>query len=222
MRLFGDPAAWPRHDLVAFSTEFDTELMLAAYREGLFPMPLDAAHPGEMGWWSPVRRGVLFPESFRLSRSLRRSRHRFAVGFDQAFDQVLAGCADPGRPHGWINPVMSSAFLELHRQGWAHSAESWDESGRLVGGVIGISFGGLFSAESMFHDPVFGRDAGKVALASMIDLFLAAPGRPRLVDVQWRTAHLASLGVTEIPRHRYLQLLPELLAQPEPAWPGAS
>ena len=139
MRLFGDPAGWPRHDLVAFSTEFDTELMLAAYREGLFSMPLDAAHPGEMGWWSPVRRGVLFPESFRLSRSLRRSRHRFAVGFDQAFDQVLAGCADPGRPHGWINPVMSSAFLELHRQGWAHSAESWDESGRLVGGVIGMA-----------------------------------------------------------------------------------
>ena len=111
----------------------------------------------------------------------------------------MAECADERRPSGWITPDFIETYSELHRMGWAHSVEVWRED-HLVGGLYGIEIGGLFAGESMFHRET---DASKAALVTLVSL-LASCGGERLLDVQWRTDHLASLGVIEIPRHEYL------------------
>ena len=152
-------------------------------------------------------------------RSLRRSCRRLEVRVDTAFDEVVAGCADPSRSGRWITPAVARAYSELHGLGWAHSVEAWD-GGDLVGGLYGIAVGGLFAGESMFHRTT---DASKVALVGLVDLLAAdlddvrASGGDRLVDVQWSTAHLAGLGITEVPRAAYLARLPQLLRSPLPA-----
>jgi leucyl/phenylalanyl-tRNA--protein transferase len=166
-----------------------------------------------MLWFSPVRRGVLPLDRLRVSRSLRRSLRRFEVRVDGAFGQVIDACADPRRPAGWIDPSIRSAYTELHRLGWAHSVEAWHE-GRLAGGLYGVSIGGLFAGESMFHRET---DASKVALVGLVELMRDAPGEARLLDVQWRTPHLASLGCVEVSRRDYLDSLPEALAASVPA-----
>ena len=130
---------------------------------------------------------------------------------DTAFAEVVDGCADPARRHGWIDDQMRAAYVRLHRAGFAHSVETWRDE-ELVGGLYGVALGGLFAAESMYYRT---RDASKVALVA-----LAAglgDGYPRLIDVQWATPHLCSLGVSIIPRPQYLRSLPELLACPTPA-----
>ncbi|MEQ6902966.1 leucyl/phenylalanyl-tRNA--protein transferase [Nocardioides sp. YIM 152588] len=201
-------------DLIALGADLEPGTVLAAYRAGLFPMPEDRR---TIGWWSPARRGVLPLDRLHVSRSLRRSRRDFEVTVDAAFDEVVDGCADPGRPHGWIDRRIKQAYAELHRLGWAHSVEVWRE-GRLAGGLYGIGIGGLFAGESMFHRE---RDASKVALVGLVELLAAdehgAAGH-RLIDVQWSTEHLASLGVVERTRSSYLAALPALLEVPPPAW----
>ncbi|MEV5000203.1 leucyl/phenylalanyl-tRNA--protein transferase [Nocardioides sp. LML1-1-1.1] len=162
-----------------------------------------------VGWWCPAHRGVLHLDELRVSRSLRRSAGRFEVRVDTAFAEVLAGCADPRRPHGWIDRRIARAYTELHRLGWAHSVETWRE-GRLVGGLYGVAIGGLFAGESMFHTET---DASKVALLGLVE-GLRADGASRLVDVQWATPHLRSLGVRAIPRATYVEGLAELLEVP--------
>ena len=158
--LFGSPGDWPRHDLIGFSHEFAAPLALEGYRCGVFPMPLDGV---DMGWWSPMRRGLLPPRGLRVTRSLRQSARRYTTTVDAAFPDVIARCADPARPDGWIDTRIRTAFTALHHAGWAHSVEVWDGD-VLVGGLYGVHTGGLFAGESMFHDPVRGRDASKVAL----------------------------------------------------------
>ena len=133
---------------------------------------------------------------------------------------MLAGCADPRRPFGWIDEDIRRVYLELHRSGYVHSVETWDSSGRLVGGLYGISLGGLFAGESMFHDPELGRDASKVALLRLVQLLNDGHSQERVIDTQWLTPHLASLGVIEIDRNDYLELIEEALEVPEPAWPS--
>jgi leucyl/phenylalanyl-tRNA--protein transferase len=124
----------------------------------------------------------------------------------------VAGCADPSRSGRWITAEIEDAYTELHRLGWAHSVEVRSD-GRLVGGLYGIAIGGLFAGESMFHRRT---DASKAAVAGLVDL-VAADGDPRrLIDVQWRTPHLATLGVTEVPRSEYLRLLADALTPPLP------
>ncbi|GAA1399087.1 leucyl/phenylalanyl-tRNA--protein transferase [Luteococcus peritonei] len=205
--VFGPWTQWPDQDLVAFSTEFDEDLALAAYCSGLFPMPLHhSGFEGEMGWWSPVKRGILPLEGLRVTRSLRKSARRYTTTVDACFDQVLDRCGDPARPDGWIDADIRRVYTELHERGVAHSVETWDEQGHLVGGLYGVSVRGLFAGESMFHDPVLGRDASKVALMRLVTA-LHDGGRHRLLDVQWRTDHLASLGVVEVGRITYLSLL---------------
>lgn len=204
------PRADPDDDLVALGADLEPGTVLAAYRHGLFPMPLGG--PGEpMGWWSPVRRGVLPVDGLVVSRSLRRSCRDFEVRVDTAFAEVLEACADPRRPHGWIDDEIRAAYLRLHELGWAHSVETWRD-GRLEGGLYGLAVGGLFAGESMFHRAT---DASKVALVGLVDLL--RDGQPRLVDVQWATAHLQSLGVREVGRDTYLRGLPALLDTPLPA-----
>jgi leucyl/phenylalanyl-tRNA--protein transferase len=222
---FGAPHTWPDDDLVAVSHDIDVDLTLAAYGSGVFPMPLQ---PGLMGWWSPVARGVLPLDELRVTRSLRKMLPRYEIRVDTAFPQVLAACADPRRPHGWIDGEIGRVYLELHERGVVHSVEAWSGED-LVGGLYGVSLGGLFAGESMFHDPERGRDASKAALVALVGLLRggdgdrnggdAGPGTPgRLLDVQWRTDHLASMGVVEVDRSDYLVRLRRALTLPPPDW----
>ena len=170
-----------------------------------------------MGWWSPLRRAVLPLDGLRVTRSLRKMLPRYEIRVDTAFDAVLAACADPRRPNGWIDGDVARVYRQLHRRGVAHSVEAWRE-GQLVGGLYGVGLGGLFAGESMFHDPKGGRDASKAALVALVDRMVAAGPVDRVLDVQWRTEHLASLGVVEVDRADYVARLPAALARPEPIW----
>jgi leucyl/phenylalanyl-tRNA--protein transferase len=208
---FGSPKRWRHSDLIAMSEAFDADLVMTAYRHGVFPMPTG----GAMGWYSPVDRGILPLDRLRVTRSLRRSSGRFDIRVDTAFADVLAGCADPNRPHGWIDDDIRRVYTQLHQAGVVHSVEAWTADDQLAGGLYGVGIGGLFAGESMFHHPAIGRDASKVALVALVE-WLRADGRQRLLDVQWRTPHLASLGVVEIPRADYLARLEHALALPAP------
>ncbi len=180
--------------------------LLAAYRCGLFPMPVG----NKLAWWSPDPRGVVPLDGLVVSRSLRRSCRRYEVRMDTAFRQVIGACAGTSRPGGWIDARVRAAYCRLHELGWAHSVEAWDEAGQLVGGLYGVLIGGFFAGESMFHRA---RDASKVALVALVESLRA--GGARLLDVQWVTPHLASLGAVPVSRERYLGLLDEALAVPQ-------
>ena len=212
---FPDPRP-VRDDLVGAGADLEPGTVLAAYRAGFFPMPLDPEPrrgAALMGWWSPVRRGVLPLDGLHVSRSLRRSLRHFEIRVDTAFEEVLEACADPRREHGWISRDIKAAYLRLHDLGWVHSVEAWRD-GELAGGLYGVATAGLFAGESMFHRRT---DASKVALAGLVDLLSDEHAGSRLVDVQWRTDHLATLGVVEIPREEYLARLGRALAVPLPA-----
>jgi leucyl/phenylalanyl-tRNA--protein transferase len=168
-------------------------------------MPLSGARlrqrSGRIGWYSPVRRGVLLQGDLVVSRSLRRSARRFTVSVDHAFGDVIRACGDPSRRHGWIDRSIVEAYTTLHRLGIAHSVEVWDRD-ELAGGLYGLAIGGLFAGESMFHRRT---DASKVALMALVELL--GPDPDRLLDVQWLTPHLSSLGCTEIHRLEYARRL---------------
>ena len=188
-------------DIVALGADLEPGTLLAAYRIGLFPMPFDRRR---IAWFSPDPRGILPLDGLRVSRSLRRSVRRFEVRFDTCFRDVMEACGDPRRPGGWIDPAFVAAYGNLHDLGWAHSIEVYDADGSLVGGLYGVRVGGLFAGESMFHHAT---DASKVALMHTVDWLRHTGGV--LFDVQWTTAHLASLGAIEIPRPEYLERLAE-------------
>jgi leucyl/phenylalanyl-tRNA--protein transferase len=185
----------PGEDFIAVGADLEPGTVLGAYSNGYFPMPIDRKH---IGWFSPDPRGILQLGDLKLSRSLRRSLRRYRVTVNEAFDQVIAGCADPARPLGWIDRRILHAYAQLHHLGWAHSVEVWDDDG-LAGGLYGVGIGGLFAGESMFHRRT---DASKVALVHLIEL-LGGPSAPALIDVQWLTDHLASLGASSISRLEY-------------------
>lgn len=197
---FTDPEIVP-DDLIGLGADLEPGTLLAAYRQGLFPMPLGKDEP--MGWFSPEMRGVLPLDGMHVSRSLRRACGRFEIRVDTAFLEVVDGCADPSRSGRWIDADIRAAYSRLHDLGWAHSVEAWRD-GVLAGGLYGVAIGGLFAGESMFHRV---RDASKVALVGLRDLLRDEYADRRLVDVQWQTDHLASLGVVEIPRSVYLARL---------------
>lgn len=199
-------------DLVGTGADLDPGTLVAAYRSGLFPMGLGPDGQDPLGWWSPDPRGVLLAGGIHVSRSLQRSWRRFTVTTDTATEQVLDGCADPDRPGRWITPQVRAAYLRLAELGWVHSVEVWRE-GRLAGGLYGVCVGGLFAGESMFHTVT---DASKVAVAALAQIVYADGDERRLVDVQWLTPHLASLGVVEVPRQEYLERLAVAVALPEP------
>jgi leucyl/phenylalanyl-tRNA--protein transferase len=194
-RLEAPPDDHP-DDLWAVGADLAPGTLVAAYRIGLFPMPVGA----RIGWFSPARRGVVPLEPFTPSRSLRRARRRFEIRVDTAFADVVAGCARPGEAASWINPATEAAYRRLHELGWAHSVEAWDTDG-LAGGLYGVAVGGLFAAESMFHART---DASKAAFVELVEILRAAgDAHLRLLDVQWRTPHLATLGAVEISRASY-------------------
>jgi leucyl/phenylalanyl-tRNA--protein transferase len=211
-------------EVVGIGADLEPGTLLAAYRCGLFPMP---ARRGVMAWWSPNPRGILpfWPGGLRVSRSLRKSCTRFEIRVDTAFDAVLAACADRRRPGAWIDRDIRRAYRRLHELGWVHSVESWDDRGELAGGLYGVAIGGLFAGESMFHRQT---DASKVALVGLVSLLVGSrhgerrddAGRPDaaapLLDIQWATPHLASLGAIQVGRDRYHELLRDALTLPQP------
>lgn len=196
--------------IVGAGADLEPGTILAAYRRGLFPMPL--AELDTVAWWSPDPRGIIELADFRISRSLRQSARRYRTTINRAFPQVVDSCRRLPRPGGWINDDIRNAYVRLHRLGWAHSVETWSD-GRLVGGLYGIGIGGLFAGESMFH---LARDASKVALARLVEV-LAEGDHVRLLDTQWSTDHLRSLGASDVSRTTYLERLPGALAAPTPA-----
>ena len=196
---FPGPDSYGPDDLVAVGADLQPGTLLAAYRQGLFPMHTE---DGVLGWWSPVERGVIPIEGLIVSKSLRRSRRRYRVTFDHDLSGVIQGCADPQRPKAWIDPEIVAAYLLLGEMSWVHSVETWDENGALVGGLYGVRIGGLFAGESMFSRR---RDASKVALVALVEALAQQPAA--LLDVQWVTDHLASLGAVAIGRADYFRRL---------------
>jgi leucyl/phenylalanyl-tRNA--protein transferase len=198
-------------DLIAFGADLAPATVLAAYRAGLFPMPEE--EDGAIGWWSPAQRGVLPLDGLLVSKSLAKSVRRYEVRVDTVFDQVVAGCADPARDGSWIDGQIRAAYQQLHELGWAHSVETWAD-GELVGGLYGLAINGLFAGESMFSRA---RDASKVALVQLVSLLTDEHAGSRVLDTQWRTEHLATLGVIEIPRTEYFKRLGGALGLPLPS-----
>lgn len=181
------------------SRVISADLLLHAYRNGVFPMAIDG---GEIGWFSPDPRALIpLDDRFHVPHGLKRTLRKgtFEIRVDSAFHEVMAGCAR--RKETWISPVISDSYLNLHRMGIAHSVESWLE-GRLVGGLYGVAIGGAFFGESMFHEAT---DASKVALHALVQR-LRARGYT-LLDTQWTTPHLAKFGAYEVPRRVYLERL---------------
>lgn len=206
---FPPPSLAGQDGMVATGGDLEPATLISAYRHGLFPMPL--GH--RLGWWSPDPRGVIPLDGLRVSRSLRRSLSRYDVTVDLVFADVVALCGDPRRPHGWISPPILQAYVELHRLGYAHSVEVWDDD-VLVGGLYGVATAGLFAGESMFHHAT---DASKVALLALVSV-MGDEGMT-LLDVQWATDHLQTLGAIEIPRVEYLDLLADALGvEPADRW----
>ncbi len=184
---------------MAVGADLAAPTLLAAYRAGLFPMPISRRR---LGWFSPDPRGILPLDGLRVSRSLRQSTRRYRISVDTDFTAVMSACADPGRPHGWITTAFIDAYTTLHRLGWAHSVECRDDDGELVGGLYGVRIGNFFAGESMFSNQ---RDASKVALVALVELMTA--DHMELLDVQWVTPHLASLGAVALERRDYLARL---------------
>jgi leucyl/phenylalanyl-tRNA--protein transferase len=201
------------HGVVGIGADLEPGTILTAYRHALFPMPVQAGGP--TAWWSPDPRGIIPIDGLRVSRSLLRSTRRYEIRIDTAFATVVEACGDPQRPHAWISDDIAAAYIRLHELGWAHSVEAWSrETDELAGGLYGVAIGGLFAGESMFHRET---DASKAALVALVGLLLADGEPDRLLDVQWLTPHLESLGAVEIPRRDYLRRLGRALALDLPA-----
>ncbi len=192
----------PGKELVALGADLEPGTLLAAYRTGLFPMPVDPRkRRSKIAWYSPDPRGIIPLDRLVVSKSLRASCRRIEVRMDTDFRTVMERCADPTRRGRWITAEFVDAYTRLAELGWAHSVEAYVDD-RLVGGLYGVRINGLFAGESMFHDVT---DASKVALVHLVD-HLNATGAT-LLDTQWATDHLTSLGCIEVPRVRYVELL---------------
>jgi leucyl/phenylalanyl-tRNA--protein transferase len=198
---FPMPSELPDGDLVTFGGDLQPSTVISAYRCGIFPMEATQL-PGVLAWWSPDPRGVLPLDRLRVTRSMRQSAKRYEVRVDTCFERVIRACAEMPREDGWINEAFIAAYTKLHELGWAHSVEVFDRDGQLAGGLYGVRIDGLFTGESMFHSM---RDASKVALMALVDLMRRSG--MTLLDVQWSTDHLASLGAVALARQDYFARL---------------
>lgn len=190
--------------LLAIGGDLFPDTLLFAYSQGIFPW-YDESTP--ILWWSPDPRAIMEFSNLHISKRLARTlkQGRFQITFDQDFRAVVKGCSHRPEEGTWITPQVINAYHELHRLGFAHSVEAW-LNGNLVGGVYGVTLGGLFAGESMFHTET---DASKVALAHLVN-HLKAKGF-ELFDLQLLNEHTQSLGATEIPRREYLHRLKNTL-----------
>jgi leucyl/phenylalanyl-tRNA--protein transferase len=201
------PLEAPDEDLVNVGGDLQPSTVVNAYRRGIFPMEVTGL--SSVGWWSPNPRGILPLDRLRVTRSTRQSAKRYEIRVDTCFARIIRACADPSREDGWISEPFIRAYTRLHELGWAHSVEVFDRDGQLAGGLYGVRVEGLFSGESMFHVK---RDASKVALMALVDLMRTS--RMSLLDVQWCTDHLASLGAIAITRQEYLARLADAVGTP--------
>ncbi|MGB1310394.1 MAG: leucyl/phenylalanyl-tRNA--protein transferase [Leucothrix sp.] len=196
--------AWQEpNGLIAIGGDLSTRRLINAYQSGIFPW-FNEGEP--IYWWNPDPRSVLFPEAIRLSRSLRKSiRNKgYKIAFDRNFKKVIESCAEP-RAYSegtWISPQMQQAYCNLHQLGIAHSVEVYNINDELVGGLYGISSGGVFSGESMFSNE---RDTSKIAFVALA--WYAQHVGYSLIDCQIENPHLLSLGAVNIPRQDYLKIL---------------
>jgi len=190
-----------------FQEQLTPELMVSAYRGDYFPMP--DPDSGEILWYIPDPRTIIPLEHFHVSKSLRRTARKghFRVTFDQDFAGVVAGCAS--REPTWISDTIKRAYIRLFELGLGHSVEVWDQAGVLVGGLYGISQAGVFNAESMFSKAT---DASKIALWALVNRLNRCG--VTLLEVQFMTPHLRSLGAIEIRKNSYLELLAKALRRP--------
>lgn len=210
---FPDPGRALREPdgLLAVGGDLSTERLLYAYRHGIFPW-YDTGLP--ILWWSPDPRAVFLPDALHVSRSLRKRMRRggYELRLDSAFAEVMQACAGPRLqyPEGgtWLNPEMQAAYQELHRSGYAHSAELWID-GALRGGLYGVALGRVFFGESMFSHVT---DASKIVLAELMPLL--GDWGYAFMDCQVQSEHLRSLGSVAVPRADFLQLLDTLCSQP--------
>jgi len=198
--------------LLALGGDLSVTRLINAYRHGIFPWYSDGQ---PIMWWSPDPRTVLFPEALNISRSLAKTLRKkpYEISLNKSFSEVITACAAP-RNDGegtWITDEMQHAYCRLHTEGHAHSVESWRD-GELVGGLYGIAIGQVFFGESMF---AYANDASKVAFVHLVR-HLSKAGF-KLIDCQVDSAHLQSLGATQIPRSQFAQQLDEYCEQAETA-----
>ena len=198
---------WPDSDLLALGADLEPSTIIEGYRRGLFPMGVGELGD-RLGWWSPDPRGILPLDGLRVTRSMRQSAKRYEIRVDTCFTRVMRGCADPSRGRSWITPAFIEGYTRLHELGWAHSVEVFNRDGELAGGLYGVRIARCFSGESMFH---IDRDASKVALMALVNLMTSSG--MTLLDVQWCSEHLSSLGAIDIPRREYLARLASALGQ---------
>ncbi len=204
---FPTPEQMPKDDLVTLGADLKPETLIDSYKHGIFPMHLQIENKREIGWWSPLQRGILPLDKINISSSLKKSMKKYFVTFDQDFDAVIEGCGDDKRPKGWINKDIKIAYKKLFDLGYVHSVEVWNKKDELVGGLYGVEVNGLFAGESMFHKET---DASKTAMVYLVNQLKEAGGE-RIFDVQWQTPHLKSMGVIKISRAKYISLLPEVM-----------
>ena len=190
-----------RDGIVGIGGDLEPGTLLAAYRRGLFPMPFGRRR---LAWFSPDPRAIIPLDGLVVSRSLRRSLRRYDVRRDTAFADVMLRCADPRRPGSWITPAFVARLLHAAPARLGALVRVARREGALVGGLYGVRIGAFFAGEAMFHHA---RDASKVALVGLVDWLTATGGR--LLDVQWPTPHLASLGAIRSSRDEYLRRLAE-------------
>jgi leucyl/phenylalanyl-tRNA--protein transferase len=204
---FPSPHDWDEDDVVAMGADLAPDTLLYAYSHGMFPMYVDKRHRN-LGWWSPMQRGVIPLDGLHISRSMRQSARRFSCTINSDFVAVMQRCADLRTDGNWIDDEFISAYTQLHSLGHAHSVEVRNARNELVGGLYGVRINGFFAGESMFH---LEDDASKVALMHLVDL-MNLDGMT-LLDTQWCTDHLASLGCISVPRTHYLGLLRQAINQ---------
>lgn len=205
---FPPPSLSMPDGLLAVGGDLSVERLLVAYQSGIFPWFSDG---DPILWWSPDPRMLLFPGEFHLAKRLERTikQEVFAVRMDTAFDKVIAACASmrgPNRDSTWITGDMKKAYCALHREGYAHSVETWQD-GKLVGGLYGVSLGACFFGESMFSTV---SNASKIATAALVRH--VSQWESPLIDCQLHNPHLASLGAREVPRAKFLTMLERALA----------
>ncbi|MFM7649718.1 MAG: leucyl/phenylalanyl-tRNA--protein transferase [Acidimicrobiaceae bacterium] len=207
---FPDKKRWPHHDVVSRGADLEPETLIYAYRHGVFPMVSNEniGTDSDLLWWSPQMRAIIPLDGLKVSRTMRRSAKKFEIRVDTQFENVMRNCAAPHRDNGWITEEFIDAYVKLHHLGWAHSFEVIDESGLLAGGLYGVRINKFFAGESMFH---LVRDASKVALMALVETMKSS--NMSLLDVQWLTPHLASLGAVAIKRDEYLRRLEVAVTQ---------
>ena len=202
-------------DLIAIGADLEPETLLYAYSHGYFPMHLNEENEDEktIGWFSPKSRAIFTPDSIKVTRSMKQSYKKYECRIDTCFKEMMEMCKNIPRPLGWIDDEFIEKYLRLHELGFAHSVEVFQDE-ELVGGLYGVGFASFFAGESMVHKK---RDASKVALMHLMEITKKIG--VTLIDAQWMTDHLQTLGAKDIPRSQYLVLLEQSLAQPQVTWP---